>query len=170
MGRTLLSDVLLHLGKSGYANMRDRVFDLHGLPSPPLREKLRPDYRKIVRQVYRETFNAHSENTHRLELLQKCYLIKIESPFWVPVRNFPPHHLSQPRTANPNTATSTEQTSNPASSTAATSQLTKVSLPFVHRIFRRGVLYVFFEASTYQLSCAHCLHPSQHATSGTNIS
>jgi len=79
--------IILQLSHSkGCANPRDKVYGLLGLTAPSFNVNIKADYSLSVEQVYKDALLAHTNVTHRLELLRHCDLAKrsIEGPSWVP--------------------------------------------------------------------------------------
>ncbi|CCC09331.1 hypothetical protein SMACR_05254 [Sordaria macrospora] len=88
-GAVPLSDLMFQLSKTRYSDPRDRVYGLLGLLTPAFRNKIRPDYKMTVGDVFRKTFLAHARHVQRLELLHHCHLTKSANlrdlfPSWVP--------------------------------------------------------------------------------------
>jgi hypothetical protein len=73
-------------GSKGCADPRDKVYGLLGLTAPSFNASIKTDYSLSVEQVYKDAFLAHTNVTHRLELLKHCDLAKrsIKGPSWVP--------------------------------------------------------------------------------------
>jgi hypothetical protein len=78
---------LMDVAKSkGCADPRDKVYGLLGITPAYLKSQVTVDYRKPVKDVYREAFMAHLCSTLRLDLLKHCDLSnrEIGGPSWVP--------------------------------------------------------------------------------------
>lgn len=85
------------------ANPRDRIYAAMALLRPHIRDKIKPDYKKTVQEVYKDAFVAHVDVERNLDLLGQCELSSSHSdpsqislwPSWLPDWSSP-HQATMP--------------------------------------------------------------------------